>query len=198
MTAGAAAALADSSLPLWQRVILGGEYEGFTPQPLPPKQVSLPVFVNASAGSFTRITKPILSREMRRDGFRAAVVEELLGQQGRNATSAAVRFGSRGGAQRALGFFYEDTLQPCPHTCSVNVFEFPVREVPGAKGSRRVRFHAEGSKPGQQPFELDYIFFTRGSFAYALITSGKPDGVDRSAMIQAAKRQYDRVKSYLG
>jgi hypothetical protein len=71
LTAGAAAALADSPLPLWQRVILGGEYEGFTPQPLPPKQLSLPAFANATKGSFTRITKPILTREMRRDGFRA-------------------------------------------------------------------------------------------------------------------------------
>jgi hypothetical protein len=191
---GAGLALAAPPLPLWQRVLLGGEYEGFSPQARPPAELTLTVFVRQTKGAFVRITPPILIREMRRDGYRAAVIEELTGPQKRSAISAVLRFDSSAGAARALSFFHNDSLRPCPNTCTVSAFVFQVPGIPGAKGSRRVRFKAEGKKPGQGAFEEDTIQFTSGPFAYSVISSGEPNGVDRTQMIAAARRLYDRVK----
>jgi len=194
LTLSAATAFADSGLPLWQRVILGGEYTGFKPQPFPPKQFNLSGFVNETSGFFTRITKASLSREMRRDGFRAALLEQLSGSAGHDATSAVLLFSSPAGAKRAMEFFYNDSLRPCPHTCTVSAFEFSVEKIPGAKGSYRARYTADGPKPAQQRFELDSVDYTEGPYLYSLISNGKPDEVDRGALIDAAKRQYERVK----
>lgn len=185
-------ATAGAPLPLWQRVLLGGEYPGFAPQPTPPVQLSLAAFVRATRGSFVRITPATLTQELRRDGFRGAVIEELSGPQKRSAVSAAVRLGSLGLADRSLNFFYNDDLQPCPNTCTVSAFEFPVPGIPGAKGSRRVRFRAESKQ--ERPFEQDTVYFTSGPVAYAVISRGKPNGVDRGKLIVAARNLYTRVK----
>jgi hypothetical protein len=188
-------AVAAPPLPLWQRVLLGGEYKGFDPQPVPPVQLTLPRFVQETKGAFVRITPPILTREMRRDGYRAAVIEELSTSQKHSfAISVALRFGSAAGAARALRFFYDDSLRPCPNTCTVSAFIFQVPGIPGAKGSRRMRLKAEGKKPGQEAYEADSIVFTSGPFAYALGSNSDPNGVDRGEMIAAAQRLYARVK----
>lgn len=191
----AGVAAAGVPLPLWQRVLLGGEYKGFDPQPIPPLQLTLPRFAKETRGAFVRITPPILTREMRLDGFRAAVIEELSGRQKRSsAVSAVLRFGSAAGAVRALRFFYDDSLRPCPNTCTVSAFIFQVPGIPGAKGSRRVRFKAEGTKR-QEAYEGDSILFTSGPFAYAVLSNSDPNGVDRGEMIAAARRLYARVKN---
>jgi hypothetical protein len=191
----AGVALAASPLPLWQRVLLGGEYKGFEPQPMPPVQLTLPRFTQETKGSFVRITPPILTREMRQDGYRAAVIEQLAGPKKRSfAISAVLRFGSVAGATRATSFFYDDSLRPCPETCTVSAFVVQVPGIPGAKGSRRVRFKAAGTKPGQEAYEGYSILFTSGPFAYAVLSNADPNGVDRAELIAAAKRLYDRVK----
>jgi hypothetical protein len=75
----------------------------------------------------------------------------------------------------------------------VSAFVFQVPGIPGAKGSRRVRLKAESKKQGA--FEEDTILFASGLFAYALISDGKPNGVNRVQMIAAVKRLYARVKN---
>jgi hypothetical protein len=195
LTLAAGVAVAAPPLPLWQRVLLGGEYKGFDPQPIPPVQLSLSRFVRETRGAFVRITPPILTREMRRDGFRAAVIEELSSPQKRSsAVSAVLQFSSAAGAGRAVKFFYDDSLKPCPNTCTVSAFIVQVPGIPGAKGSRRVRFKAEGKKPGQEAYEGYSILFASGRFAYAILSNSDPNKVDRAELIAAAKRLYGRVK----
>ena len=66
--------------------------------------------------------------------------------------------------------------------------------IPGALGTKRIRTTAEGPKPAQQPFEIDFVFFANGPFAYGMVSVGPANGIDRGQLFAAAKRWYQRVK----
>jgi hypothetical protein len=189
-----AATSARAPLPIWQRVLIGGEYTGFTPQALPPTMLTRPAFVKQAQSFFDTFRAGQVAAEIGRDGYRGAVIENLTGPHGRNAISTAIRLGSSFAAVRSEKFFDDGSLRPCLRSCTVSAFELQVPGIPGALGAKRIRTTAEGPKPGQQPFELDLVFFTDGPFAYSIFSSGPQNGVNRSQLFAAARRLYARVK----
>jgi hypothetical protein len=195
VAAVAGVAVAAAPLPLWQRMLLGGDYPGFEPQPKPPTELTLAAFAKQTNDFFPTLTSAQITKEMRADGYQLGVSEDLIGPQNRGGKSSVLWLGSPAGARRAANFFYADTLRPCRESCTVSAFEFKVAGIPGAQGARRVRFKPEGPKPNQQAFELYSIFFTSGAFAYGEFTSGPPNSINRGQFVQAAQRLYNRVKN---
>jgi hypothetical protein len=182
-------------IPLWQRVLQGGDLPGFIPQSAPPPLLSEKVFVSRSQGNFVRVTKAQVGARLTKDGYRHAVIEELFGRTKTSAASVVVQLGTPAQAHDFLTFAYNDTLQPCPNTCTVNAFQFAVAGIPGAKGSRRVRFKAEG--PKQPAFEVDSVYFADGPLAYAVLENAQPNGANRPALIAAAAKLYHRLHGSL-
>lgn len=191
-TAGARPAA--SPIPIWQRLVIAGEYTGFTPQAEPPTTAKL-VAGAKFAASFSGSKLSVVTSEFRRDGYRLGVTEDLNGPDNkRSGLSAALQLGSNAGAVRLQKFFQSASLQPCPHSCSVAPSVIKPPGIPGALATERIRRVADSSKPDDQPFELVQVTFTDGPFLYALVSVGPPDGVDKGALYAAATRVYRRVK----
>jgi hypothetical protein len=191
VTAGTAAAGMPKVLPLWQRVLQGGDLPGFIPQSAPPPLLSKAVFVRLSRENFVRVTPAEVTARLTMDGYRHAVIEELTGRNKTNAASAVVQFGSPLQAQDFASFLSEDTLQPCPNTCAVSAFRFAVPGIPGAKGTRRVQLTANG--PKRPPFEQAFVIFTDGTVGYGLVERAGPNQVNKKALVAAAVKLYHRV-----
>jgi len=180
-------------LPLWQRVLLGGEYRGFTPQADAPQVGNLAAAAKITRNFFSALKPGAAAVEYRRDGFRGAVTEDLAGPtKSSSAISFAVQLGSDAAAVHAEKFFELASVLPCPHTCTVSAFDLKVPGIHGALGSYRIRTTNDGPRMG--PFELDQVFFTSGPFTYGILTFGAPQKVDRSQLFAAAKRLSERVK----
>src|SRR5438034_5717090 len=182
-------------LPLWQRVLQGGDLPGFMPQSLPPALLSKSRFVSRSEGTFVRLTKRSATTQLTKDGFKHALIENLLGRDRTSGSSTVVQLGSPPQAHEFLSVAYRDSLEPCPHTCTVSAFEFSVPGIPGAMGSRRVRFNAAG--PKQPAFESDAVYFADGALDYAIIEMAQPNQVNRQALVAAANTLYHRVHGSL-
>jgi hypothetical protein len=189
-TAGGTAA----PLPIWQRLLLGGEYVGYTPQKTPPPIGNLASAAKATEGFFNDLKPGQARAELRRDGFRTSEGEDLSGPKDHGAFSGVLQLASAAGAVRVEKFFSFHSQMPCPHTCSVAISVLHVPDIPGALGTERIRHIADSPKPADQPFELDEVFFTSGPFAYLIASSGPPDKVDHGQLVAAAKRLYERVK----
>jgi hypothetical protein len=183
-----------AALPLWQRLLLGGDYVGYTPQAAPSPLGTLSSTATAAQGFFNDLHPGQAIAELRRDGFRASDSENLNGPAKHGAYSGVLQLRTESGARRIVQFFGRHSLAPCPHTCSVQPIPLKPPDIPGALATERIRRIADSSKPGDQPFELDEVFFTSGPFAYVLLSSGPPNGVDHANFFAAAKRLYDRVK----
>ena len=66
-----------AGLPLWQRVVLGGELSGYDPQIQPPQMLNLSQFVAQARPSYIRITVPSAIKELKADGFKTAMIEDF-------------------------------------------------------------------------------------------------------------------------
>src|SRR4051794_2568327 len=67
-------------IPLWQRVLQGGDLPGFIPQSSPPPLLSQAAFIRETRGTFVRLTPSAVSARLAKDGFRHAVIETLAGR----------------------------------------------------------------------------------------------------------------------
>jgi hypothetical protein len=182
-------------VPLWQRVLQGGDLPGFIPQSAPPPLLSKAAFIRQSRESFVLLTPAAVSTQLTKDGFKHAVIENLAGRDMTSASSTVIQFGSPAQAQAFLKLVADDTVQPCPHTCNVNAFRFTVAGIPGAKGTRRVAFTSNG--PNAPPFEHDFVLFTDGPIGYGIIENAQPNKVDRKALVAAAAKLYHRLHGSL-
>jgi hypothetical protein len=194
-TQAATAAGSAAPLPIWQRMLLGGDYAGYTPQKAPPPIGTLASAAKAAQGFFDDLKPGQASAAFRRDGFRESESENLTGpKKNYGAFSGVLQLATSADAARTESFFDFHSLQPCPHSCTVAIMQLQVPGIPGALGTERIRHVADSAKPGDQPFELDEVFFTSGTFSYILLSSGPPDKVDHGQFLAAAKRLYERVK----
>jgi hypothetical protein len=193
--AGAAAARpAASPLPIWQRLLLGGEYPGFIPQAAPPTVLGFGAGVKATHSFYDSLQTSAIAVELRRDHFRRGVTEDLTARGKHSAISAVLQFGSATDAARAERYFENASLLPCLNSCTVAAHTLRVPAINGALGAERIRHVADGTKPGDGPFQLDMVYFASGPFLYGVLTFGPPNGVDKSALFAAAKRLYSRVR----
>lgn len=188
----AATASSPAPMPLWQRLLLGGDYTGFTPQAKAPTVVKV-----VGGVKFTNygLPKSVVLAELRRDGYRLGVFEELKGpDKTRSGLSVAIQLASHAGAVRLQNYFQHQNLKPCPQSCSIDPSVIKPPGIPGALASVRVRRVADGPTPDDKPFEATQVAFTDGPFMYAVFGFAKPDQVDRGALFAAATRLYQRVK----
>jgi hypothetical protein len=75
----------------------------------------------------------------------------------------------------------------------VRIEPFDVSGIPGAKGVRR--FRDRPVVANENPFESYDIVYADGPFVYDLFTLGPKLGtLNKSELIAAARKQYDRVK----
>jgi len=190
-------AASGAPLPLWQRVLLGGDIQGFVPDPEPPALLDLQAFVDQAKDAFVRITPEEAVRELTADAFAGATITTQARAQVDHpiVASAAVQLGSEAQAERLLEWAYADSLSPCPNVCNVDIETFDVSGIPGAKGIRRSRTeNASGAGDGG-PFESFEIEFVDGPFLYDVLTLGAmPGEIQRDDVIAAAQALYERVK----
>jgi len=195
IASAALGASGSAPIPIWQRLLLAGEYRGFTPQADPPQVGSLAVSAKATRDFFDALKLPAVTAEFRQDGVVRGISEDLSGpDKSRSGLAFVIQTSSSAGAVRVVRYIDRGSLLPCAHSCTVSAFELKVPGIPGAIGTKRIRTTAEGPKPNQQPFEIDFTFFANGPFAYGLVSTGPPNGVDRGQLFAAAKRWYQRVK----
>ena len=178
-------------LPLWQRVIQGGELSGYDPQIQPPAILNLPQFIEQARPAFIRITAAGAQKELTADGFRMATIENLL-NGAKNApriASTVIWVGSHAQAQRVVDWSGDDSLKECLLTCNAAFNAVKVSGIPGARGAHRANLG------DVKPFESYNILFADGSFVYDLfVLTPKPGAVTEKDLIAAAKAQYKRVK----
>jgi hypothetical protein len=179
-----------AGLPLWQRVVQGGELAGYDPQIKPPQMLNLQQFVEQAQPSYIRITAPSATRELKADGFKTATIETFpSGARGPTIASSVLLVGSPSQAQRVVGWTVGDSLQPCPKTCNAEWKSVKVSGIPGAQGAQR------SNLPNTRPFEGYNIAYADGPFVYDLFVLGpKPGAVKEKDLIAAVKAQYGRVK----
>jgi hypothetical protein len=178
-----------AGLPLWQRVVQGGELKGYDPQIQPPANLNLTQFIRQARPSFIRITDSSARNELTADGFKTATIENFPSGAGPLVASSVLLVGSPSQAQRVVDWSSNDSLQPCPKTCNASFEAVKVSGIPGAKGAHRFNL------PGTKPFEAYNILYADGPFVYDLFELGpKPGVVKEKDLIAAAKAQYKRVK----
>ena len=196
VAAGAAAgASGPAPIPIWQRLLLAGEYKGFTPQADPPQVGTLAVSAKATQNFFDVLKLPAVTAEFRKDGVVRGISEDLNGpDKFRSGLAFVIQSSSSAGAARVVSYIDRGSLLPCAHSCTVSAFELKVPGIPGALGTKRIRTTAEGPKPNQQPFEINFVFFANGPFAYGMVSGGPPNSIDRGQLFATAKRWYQRVK----
>jgi hypothetical protein len=194
--AGAAAGASGSPpIPIWQRLLLAGEYPGSTPQSDPPKVGSLAVSAKAMHDFFDQPKLSAITAEFRRDGVLRGISEDLhWTDQYRRGLAFVIQSSSSAGAAKVERYFQYASLLPCAHSCTVSSFIVKVPGIPGALGARRIRTKPEGPAPGQDAFEVDFVYFANGPFTYGIFSSAGPNEVDKGQLHGAAKRWYQRVK----
>lgn len=178
-------------LPLWQRVIQGGELSGYDPQIQPPAILNLAQFVEQAQASFVRITPASARKELTADGFKMATVENLLNtdQKATTVASSVILVGSPAQAQHAVDWSADDSLKQCRLLCNAGFNAVKVSGIPAARGAHRANLG------DVKPFESYNILFADGSFIYDLFVLGpKPGAVKEKDLIDAVKAQYKRVK----
>ena len=145
-------------LPLWQRVIQGGELSGYDPQVQPPAILNLAQFVEQAQRSFIRITPVSAKKELTADGFRMATIENLLSTDQKTTTvaSSVIWVGSPAQAQHAVDWSADDSLKQCRLLCNSGFNAVKVSGIPAARGAHRANLG------DVKPFESYNILFADG------------------------------------
>jgi hypothetical protein len=68
VASAAVGASGSAPIPIWQRLLLAGEYRGFTPQADPPQVGSPAVSAKATRDFFDTLKLPAVTAEFRKDG----------------------------------------------------------------------------------------------------------------------------------
>jgi hypothetical protein len=194
--AGAATGASGSTpIPIWQRLLLAGEYPGYAPQSNEPRIGSLAVSAKAMHDFFDQLKLPAITAEFRKDGVLRGISEDLnWTDQSRGGQAFVIQSSSNAGAARVQRYFQHASLLPCAHTCTVSAYIVKVPGIPGALGAKRISTKPEGQDPGQHAFEIDFVYFANGPFTYGIFSVGPPNSVDRGQLFAATKRWYQRVK----
>jgi len=150
-------------------------------------------FVDQIKDSLVRTTPGEAEKILSDAGFKGAVAREYKAV-GAGAVAVAMQLRDSDAATSVLEWSNKDALSPCPGECNLDISAFDVKDIPEARGVKRLRERgAQGDGPSN-PFESQEISFVDGHVLYVLRTEGDPGTSDRDALVYAAKRLYDRVK----
>ena len=181
-----------AGLPLWQRVILGGELVGYDPPLQPPPTLNLAQFVVQAQPSYIEITKASATKELMADGFRMATIETFPGSSPKAplVASSVLWVGSPQQAQKVVHWTVTDTMLPCPETCNAQWNAVKVSGIPGAMGAYRHNIVS-----ARRRFESYNIAYADGPFVYDLFALDQnPGTLKQKDLLNAVKAQYKRVK----
>jgi hypothetical protein len=150
-------------------------------------------FVGQIKDSLVRTTPSGAEKILSDAGFEGAVAREYEGD-GAGAVSVAMQLRDADAATGVLEWSNKDALSPCPGECNVDITAFDVKDIPDARGVKRLREKgAQGAGP-DHPFESFEVSFVDEQVLYVVRTEGDPGASDRDGLAHAAKRLYDRVK----
>lgn len=130
-------------------------------------------------------------------GFEAGVGESFVVAKGSKfegprAAVAVAQLGSDDEAREALDYAHKEALKPpCFGVCSVNVREFAVTGIPGAK-SAQLTPQRNPPPDAPPPFVSYAVAFTTGSRLYLVHAEGEPGQVKKRQVLSAAKALYER------
>jgi hypothetical protein len=150
-------------------------------------------FVDQIKDSLVRTTPGEAEKILSDAGFKGAVAREYEAG-GAGAVSVAMQLRDSDAATSVLEWSNKDALSPCPGECNVDITAFDVKDIPEARGVKRLREQgAQGAGPSN-PFESYEISFVDGHVLYVLRTEADPGTSDRNALVHAARQLYGRVK----
>ena len=113
-----------------------------------------------------------------------------------HVVSSFLELGSKDGATSALDWFETDSRKPCPMSCAVQVSEFDVDDIPGARGVHRLATAEDIERLGTEdevPSESYWVGFTNGAFVYSVDLFGPPGSVSEEQALDIASAYYDRL-----
>ena len=134
-------------------------------------------------------------------GFEGAIIDtRFIGATHRpgapHIVSSVIQLQSEEGATSALDWLEADKMKPCPHTCSVQMSEFDVDDIPDARG-----VHASASaedieavgNADERPFDAYWVGFTDGPYVYTVDLHGPPGSVSEQQAVEIASTLHHRV-----
>jgi hypothetical protein len=150
-------------------------------------------FVDQIEDSLVRATPGEAAKTLSDAGFQRAVAREYEADDA-GAVSVAIQLRDPKAATGVLEWSNKDALSPCPGECNVDITAFDVKDIPDARGVKRLREQgAEGAGPNH-PFESYEVSFVDGYVLYVLRTEGAPGTSDRAGLVHAAEQLYGRVR----
>ena len=189
--------------PLTQRVVLEQDAPGSKPDPVEMRQatVDLEEFIETLNNIAIDPDTDEITDVFTEAGFEGAIIDtrfygETHTRTAPHVNSSVIELGSEQGAQDALAWVVADDMKPCPHTCAVQISEFDVEDIPGARGVRRSASAEDIAALGNEddiPFESYRISFTDGFFFYTVDLHGPPGSVSESQAIEIATALHHRV-----
>ena len=150
-------------------------------------------FVDQIKDSLVRATPGEAEKMLSDAGFERAAAREYEAD-GAGAVSVAMQLRDSDAARSVLEWSNKDALSPCPGECNVDITAFDVKDIPAARGVKRVREKGAVGAGPSHPFESFEVSLVDGPVLYILRTEGAPGTSDREGLIIAVKRLYDRVK----
>ena len=110
--------------------------------------------------------------------------------------SSFMELGSEDGATSVLDWLETDSKKPCPMSCAVQISEFDVDDIPGARGVRRLATAEDIERvgvEGQVPSDSYWVVFSNGAFVYTVDLHGPPGSVSEEQALDIASAYYDRL-----
>ena len=112
-------------------------------------------------------------------------------------SQSVIQLQSEDGATSALDWLDESSIKkPCPMTCAVQISEFDVDDIPGARGIHRSATAEDIERVGtadERPFDSYWVGFTDGSYVYTVDLHGPPGSVSEEEALEIASAYYDRL-----
>jgi hypothetical protein len=131
-------------------------------------------------------------------GFLAGAGEDLEPESGgeRGVGVRVARFGSDDDARDVADYVYAEGLKlPCYGSCTEHPSSFAVAGIPGAKGVQQRPSKPGVGASGPPGFDAYGVVFTIGPTVYLVGGQGGPGQLQRSVVVDAAQKLYQRVKA---
>ena len=191
--------------PLTQRVLTAEDAPGSKPDPVETPQATedFDEFIEALGDFAIDPDTEEITAVFEEAGFEGARTETRFYGDTHNRTaphviSSVIQLQSDDGATSALDWLEEDSKKPCPMSCAVQISDFDVDDIPGARGIHRSATAEDIERVGtadERPFDSYWVGFTDGSFVYTVDLHGPPGSVSEEEALEIANAYYERLAS---
>lgn len=188
---------------LTQRVLTAEDAPGSKPDPVEKRQttVDFDEFIEALGNLAIDPDTEEMTGVFEEAGFEGALTEtrffgEMHARTAPHVSGSVIQLQSEEGATSALDWLESDTRKPCPMSCAVQISEFDVDDIPGARGVHRSANAEDIERVGtddERPFDAYWVGFTDGSFVYTVDLHGPPGSVSEEQALKIASAYYERL-----